>query len=232
MAPKDLRSFTRRLEEDPLLMPESSAPPSRAPTSPFQHTPFGTNLVGPVGRGDRLPERGYFQHTLFGTNLVGSVCSQCGRSNRPQAKFCAYCGVSLRQPEPVDPNHDESAFESLVSFHRTCIREYAELWFDAIQRAEEGITAGDAAYHLCLHGTMLRRYTGEPAATAGLVELPAGERTSLLNAVGVYLRELILAPAAESILAEDVIEPEDLERLEDMLILRIGVEEVLLLRAN
>ena len=211
-----------------LNIPLKATPPASAFSQPGypMEAPFISSAASAPIAADPWPGH-QLEPPPFRTGPVSAQCPRCGGSNRTVAKFCSHCGAILSSPDPFPPTADVSTFREMVSFHRASVREYAEMWFVAAFRAERDVTAGDAAYHLCRHASMLRRFTGDPAAIVGLIELPSGERTRLLAAVGVYLQGMALGPTAERILEADVIEQEDLERLEDLLLARDEVEEVL-----
>lgn len=102
-----------------------------------------------------------------------------------------------------------------------------ELWFDEEQRERVGISIPEAGYYLSLHVAFLYRFTGNERIVLGLQEWPQSDRLSLGQAVGEYLSGLTISCTAEQLLSSDVLEPEDLEQLEETLLIRDGAEAVL-----
>lgn len=121
----------------------------------------------------------------------------------------------------------ELSEQSFRAYHSASLREYVQLWFDEELRHETDINAADAGYHVVLHAVQLFRFTAEAAVLAGLESWPLNERQLLMTAVGSYLGELTFTDTLRQLLVRDDLEPEDLEQLEDVLLARDGLEEVL-----
>ncbi|GIW89996.1 MAG: hypothetical protein KatS3mg109_0428 [Pirellulaceae bacterium] len=117
----------------------------------------------------------------------------------------------------------------LLRFHAQSLREYAALWFDSDARQEVKVSGEEAAYHLCEHAAMLSRYTGCHTPLRGLVEQSPDQRRSLVLAVCRYLMGLTLTTTARRLISVDVLDGDQLTQLEDLLIERHGMEEVLAL---
>jgi hypothetical protein len=117
----------------------------------------------------------------------------------------------------------------LLRFHAQSLRDYAAFWFDPEARQESEVSEEEAAYHLCEHAAMLLRYTGREASITGLAEQPPDRRRSLVLAVCRYLAGLSLTATARRLLSDDVLDAEQLTELEDLVIERDAVEEVLAL---
>ncbi len=117
----------------------------------------------------------------------------------------------------------------LLQFHAQSLREYAALWFDQDACQEEELSEEEAAYHLCEHAAMLLRYTGQEVYLQGLAEQAPDWRRSLVLAVCRYLTGLGLIATARRLLSVDVLDSDELTELEDLIIERDAIEEVLAL---
>jgi hypothetical protein len=119
------------------------------------------------------------------------------------------------------------ADSDILRFHSQSLRDYAVLWFDPETRRDLEITEEEAAYHLCEHAAMLLRYTGQAANLAGLMGQPPESRRSIVLAVCRYAACLTLTDTARQLLAEDVLDADQITKLEDLIIERDALEEVL-----
>lgn len=117
----------------------------------------------------------------------------------------------------------------LLEFHAQSLREYVSLWFDPEVRQDRGVSEEEAAFHLCEHAAMLFRYTGQEACLNGLSLQPPEQRRSLVLAVCRYLGGLTLADTSRRLLSADILDADQLTELEDLVIERDSVEEVLAL---
>lgn len=118
---------------------------------------------------------------------------------------------------------------NLLQFHAQSLREYATLWFDPEVRQERNVSEEEAAFHLCEHAAMLFRYTGQETCLKGLTVQPPEQRRSLVLAVCRYLGKFTLADTSRRLLSADALDPDQLTELEDLVIERDSVEEVLTL---
>jgi hypothetical protein len=117
----------------------------------------------------------------------------------------------------------------LLQFHARSLREYATFWFDSDARQESDVSEEDAAFHLCEHAAMLFRYTGREAYLSGITEQPPDRRRPLVLAICRYLSSLTLADAARRLLSDEILDADQLTELEDLIIERDALEEVLTL---
>lgn len=117
--------------------------------------------------------------------------------------------------------------QDLLRFHAQSLRDYAAFWFDPEARQEGGISEEEAAYHLCEHAAMLFRYTGQEVYLQGLAEQAPDWRRSLVLAVCRYLAGLSLTTTARRLLSVDVLDADQLTEMEDLIIERDSLEEVM-----
>jgi hypothetical protein len=120
----------------------------------------------------------------------------------------------------------------LLRFHAQSLQDYAAFWFDPVARQESEVSEEEAAYHLCEHAAMLLRYTGREMYLQGLAEQPPDRRRSLILAVCRYLAGLALTATARRLLSDDVLDADQLSELEDLIIERDALEEVLAVAAR
>lgn len=118
---------------------------------------------------------------------------------------------------------------NLLRFHAQSLRDYAALWFDPEARQEDEVSEEEVAYHLCEHTAMLLRYTEQDVYLQGLAEQAPDWRRSLVLAVCRYLTGLGLIATARRFLSVDVLDSDELTELEDFIIERDAIEEVLAL---
>ena len=121
------------------------------------------------------------------------------------------------------------ANSDLLMFHSESLRDYATFWFDPEVRQESEVSEEEAGHHLCEHAAMLFRYTGQEVCLTGLTEQPPEWRRSLVLAVCRYLAGLTLADAARRLLSDAAIDADQLTEIEDLVIERDAIEEVLTL---
>jgi hypothetical protein len=119
------------------------------------------------------------------------------------------------------------ADSDLVWFHAQSLQDYAVLWFDPAVRQEKKVSREEAAYHLFEHTAMLFRYTGRGLYLQGLTDQSPERRRSLVLAVCRYLKNCCLTATAGQLLSGDILDAEQLTELEDLMIERDGIEEVL-----
>lgn len=162
-------------------------------------------------------------------SLNARICPACATVCDTSAIFCDQCGAQLANGA-ADPAADsQAARKALLDDHRDALRQYTQAWIDPDNAAQRNIAPGEAAYHVCLHAAMLYRYTANEIATAGLTRLPPEQRARLVRAACDYASRLTLDQSLAGILADDALETEEIEQVQDILLMRDGLEEVLLL---
>lgn len=113
---------------------------------------------------------------------------------------------------------------TLAQFHADAMREYAACWVSPERRDELGVSHTEAAYHLIESASLLHRYTGDARCLKKVVELPHAEQARLLASACYYLSTLNIASKTEQLLTQEPFDDNHLAQIEDVIILRDGIE--------
>src|SRR5262245_30232642 len=143
---------------------------------------------------------------------------------------------AVRPARPLSPDVESwlqrvtaMADPDLLLFHAQALRDYATFWFDPEARQASDVSEEEAAHHLCEHAAMLFRYTGREDGPEGLTGQPPERRRSLVLAACRYLGGLTLIDTARRLLTEEDLDADERTELEDLVIERDALEEVLTL---